>query len=250
MASRALRGSPSPAAARPAVGYARVSTEEQSREGVSLAAQEARIRAFCTAQGLPLADVLVDAGQSASTLSRPALRELLTRVETGTVGTVVVAKLDRLTRRTRDLLELVEDTFRAHQVELVSLSEQLDTRTPGGVLMLTMLGAVAQMEREQIGERTRAALAYKRTQGQRLGTTPLGFRTPGPGASLEPVETELAPVRYILRRRAEGATFRTIAAELTAKGLPTKRGGHCWYDSTVRTIWRGRARYAALPPTG
>jgi hypothetical protein len=149
VASRALRGSPSPAAARPAVGYVRVSTEEQSREGVSLAAQEARIRAFCTTQGLPLADVLVDAGQSASTLDRPALRDLLARIEAGTVGTVVVAKLDRLTRRTRGLLALVEDTFRAHHVELVSLSEQLDTRTPGGVLMLTMLGAVAQMERSR-----------------------------------------------------------------------------------------------------
>ena len=60
---------------------------------------------------------------------------------------------------------------------------------------------------------------------------------------------ELAPVRHILRRRGEGATFRTIALELTAQGLPTKRGGHRWYDSTVRTIWRGRARYAALLPT-
>jgi DNA invertase Pin-like site-specific DNA recombinase len=232
------------------VGYVRVSTEEQSREGVSLAAQEARIRAFCAAQGLPLADVLVDAGQSASTLDRPALRGLLARIEAGRVGTVVVAKLDRLTRRTRDLLALVEDTFRAHHVELVSLSEQLDTRTPGGVLMLTMLGAVAQMEREQIGERTRAALAYKRERGERLGTTPLGFRTSAPGAGLEPVEAELRPVRHILRRRGEGATFRVIASELNGLGLPTKRGGHCWYDSTVRTVWRARARYAALLPTG
>jgi DNA invertase Pin-like site-specific DNA recombinase len=233
--------------ARPAIGYCRVSTEEQSREGVSLAAQEARIRAFCAAQGLLLGDVLVDAGASASTLDRPALRDLLARIEAGTVGTVVVAKLDRLTRRTRDLLALVEDTFRAHHVELVSLSEQLDTRTPAGVLMLTVLGGFAQLEREQVGERTRAALAYKRERGERLGTTPLGFRTPGPGVALEPVEAELGPVRYILRRRGEGATFRTIAAELTAQGLPTKRGGH-WHETTVRRLWRGRARYATLPP--
>jgi hypothetical protein len=56
-------------------------------------------------------------------------------------------------------------------------------------------------------------------------------------------------VRFILRRRAEGATFRAIAAELIAQGLPTKSGGR-WYDSTVRTIWRGRGRYAAILPTG
>ncbi len=241
MASRANRNAT--VATCPAIGYVRVSTEEQ--KGVSLAAQEARIRVFCAAQGLVLADVLVDAGQSASTLDRPALRELLTRVETGTVGTVVVAKLDRLTRRTRDLLALVEDTFKAHHVELVSLSEQLDTRTPAGVLMVTVLGALAQMEREQIGERTRAALAYKRDRGERLGTTPLGFRTPAPGAALEPVEAELGPVRHILRRRGEGALFRTIAAELTAQGFPTKRGGH-WHETTVRRLWRGRARYTPL----
>jgi site-specific DNA recombinase len=227
------------------VGYARVSTEEQSREGVSLAAQEARIRAFCAAQGLPLADVLVDAGQSASTLDRPALRELLTRVETGTVGTVVVAKLDRLTRRTRDLLALVEDTFKAHHVELVSLSEQLDTRTPGGVLMLTMLGAVAQMEREQIGERTRAALAYKRERGERLGTTPLGFERTRPGEPRAPVPAELEAVRLILRRRRRGLSFRAIAAELTEAGHMPRHGVR-WYASTTRGVWARRTTYRPL----
>ena len=114
-------------------------------------------------------------------------------------------------------------------------------RSSGG----SALRATLQMEREQIGERTRAALAYKRERGERLGTTPLGFRTPAPGATLEPVEGELAPVRHILRRRREGATFRTIAAELTSQGLPTKRGAR-WHETTVRRLWRGRARYAAL----
>jgi DNA invertase Pin-like site-specific DNA recombinase len=161
---------------------------------------------------------------------------------------VVVAKLDRLTRRTRDLLALVEDTFKAHHVELVSLSEKLDTRTPAGVLMLTVLGALAQMEREQVGERTRAALAYKRDRGERVGTTPLGFRTPAPGAPMEPAERELEPVRVILARRATGVSFRAIAAELRLRGARTKRGGR-WHASTVRAIWQGRARYAEVAAT-
>jgi site-specific DNA recombinase len=120
---------------------------------------------------------------------------------------------------------LVEDVLRPQRVELVSLSEQLDIRTPGGVLMLTMLGAVAQMERELIGERTRAALTYKRERGERLGATPLGFRTPGPGRVPVPVAAELEPVRFILSRRGAGAAFRTIAAELTVQGFKTTRGG-------------------------
>ncbi len=225
-----------------ALGYCRVSTDEQAREGVSLEAQQARIREFCERQGLSLADVLVDAGESAKTLDRPALQALLARVRAGDVGAVIVTKLDRLSRHTRDLLALVEDVLRPNGVELVSLSEQLDTRTPAGVLMLTMLGAVAQMEREQIGERTRAALAYKRARGERLGTTPLGFRTPSPGAPPEPDREELTAVLYILRRRDEGAPYRTIAAELLWSGYCTKRGGH-WHPSTVRAVWQRRARY-------
>ena len=235
--------------ARPAVGYVRVSTEEQAREGVSLEAQEARIRAYCQVHGLVLTDVLVDAGESGKSMDRPQLNVLLERIAAGLVGAVVISKLDRLTRRTRDLLALVEDVFKPAGVELVSLSEQLDTRTPAGVLMLTLLGALAQMEREQVGERTRVALRYKRDKGERLGTTPLGYRTPEAGAAMVPDAAELETVEYILRRRHRGrASFRTIAAELTARRTPTKRG-RAWHASTVRAIWSHRARYrlATLP---
>jgi site-specific DNA recombinase len=104
-----------------------------------------------------------------------------------------------------------------------------------------MLGAVAQMERELIGERTRAALAYKRDRGERLGAVPLGFRLTA-DAALEPVAAELEPVSYILRRRLAGAPFRTIAGELASRGLRTKRGGK-WHASTVRAVWGRRAGY-------
>jgi DNA invertase Pin-like site-specific DNA recombinase len=79
----------------------------------------------------------------------------------------------------------VEDVLKPRGVELVSLSDQLDTRTPAGVLMLTVLGALAQMEREQIAERTRFALQHKRARGERLGTVPLGWHRAATGA-LEP----------------------------------------------------------------
>lgn len=109
-----------PATPAAAVGYARVSTDEQAREGVSLDAQRERIRAYATAKGLAMVDVLADEGVSGKDLRRPALEELLARCQRGEVAHVVVLKLDRLTRRTRDLLTLVETVFLAHQIELHS----------------------------------------------------------------------------------------------------------------------------------
>ncbi len=144
-----------------ALGYARVSTDEQARGGVSLEAQVARIRAYAQAKELELVEVLTDDGISGKTLERPALQELVRRCERGEVGHVVVVRLDRLTRRTRDLLALVDDLFLARQIELHSVSESLDTSTPHGRFVLTLFGGLAQMERELIGERTRSALAYK-----------------------------------------------------------------------------------------
>ena len=122
-----------------ALGYARVSTDEQAREGVSLEAQVARIRAYAVAKELELVEVLTDDGISGKTLDRPALRELVRRCERGEVGHVVVVKLDRLTRRTRDLLALVDDLFLARQIELHSVSESLDTSTPHGRFVLTLV---------------------------------------------------------------------------------------------------------------
>lgn len=230
---------------RPVIGYTRVSTGKQADEGVSLAMQRQKIAAYCELHGLELTETLEDAGESGKTMERPAMCELLARVRSGAIGAVVTYKLDRLTRRTRDLLALVEDELKPRNVALVSLSESIDTGTSAGVMMLTMIGALAQMERELIAERTRAALAHKKERGDRLGTTPLGFTTPEPGGKMEPVATELEPVRLILSRRAAGESYRTIAGALTAGGYATKRGGK-WEPATVRLVWERRDRYAAV----
>lgn len=224
------------------VAYLRVSTEEQATAGVSLAAQEERIRAYCVAQGLTLGVVYTDAGVSGKGLERPALSSLLAEVRAGRVGAVVVLKLDRLTRRTRDLLYLVEDVFTRRKVELVSLSEQLDTRTPAGRLMLTLLGALAQMEREQIGERTRTALRYKQSRQERTGGVPLGFREAPEGGAMLPVPREMKTVARALALRDAGVSYRGIADTLREEGHPTKNGGQ-WAAYTVHRLCQARERY-------
>ncbi len=225
-----------------AIGYARVSTDEQAREGVSLDAQRDRIAAYARAKGLELVGVLADEGASGKDMNRPQLLEVLARCGRREVRHVIVFKLDRLTRRTRDLLELVEGTFLARGIELHSVSESLDSSTPHGRFVLTLFGGLAQMERELIGDRTRAALAWKRQQGQPTSHPPLGFEPNGRKGHMLPVPAELAVVRSILDLARAGRTTRAIAAKLNEDGVPAKHGGR-WHHSTVAGVVRRREWY-------
>lgn len=225
-----------------AVGYVRVSREEQAREGVSLDAQRDRVAAYATAKGLTLVDVIADEGRSGKDLDRPGLQELLGRCRAGDAGHVIVWKLDRFTRRTRHLLSLVEDLFLARHIELHSVSESLDTSTPHGRFVLTLFGGLAQMERELIVERTRTALAYKQEQGEPTSHPPLGFASQGRRRRMAPVPEELAVVRRVLKLWRDGRSFRAIAANLNADAVRTKRGRR-WHHTTVAKVVRARDRY-------
>jgi len=225
-----------------AIGYARVSREEQAREGVSLQAQRDRIAAYAAAKGLDLIEVLSDEGLSGKDLNRPALQTLLDRCRRSQVKHVIVWKLDRLTRCTRHLLGLVEDLFLARDVELHSVSESLDTSTPHGRFVLTMLGGLAQMERELIAERTRGALAWKRENGLPTSHPPLGFRTNGKRNHMIPIPDELEIVRRILDLWRGGQSARVIAAKLNADGVPSKQDAR-WHHTTIVKVVRRRDWY-------
>jgi len=235
---------PAQVAERLAFGYTRVSLAEQA-QGVSLEVQRARIGAYAAAKGLNLAAVFVDAGISGKELDRPGLQQLLAQCAAGQAGHVIVWRLDRLTRRTRHLLGLVEDLFLARGIEMHSVSESLDTSTPHGRFVLTLFGGLAQMERETIAERTRAALAWKRAAGQPTSHAPLGFRSVGKRAQMEPVMEELDIVRRILALRQAGRSYRGIARALNAEGVWTKRRA-LWRHSTVAKIVGARDRYVAV----
>jgi site-specific DNA recombinase len=153
------------------IGYVRVSTDRQAEHGVSLEAQEAKIRAMATVQGGELMEVIVDGGESAKSLNRPGLQRLMALVNGGKVQAVIVAKLDRLTRSVKDLCGLLE-LFEKRKVALISVAEALDTGSAAGRLVITIMGAVSQWEREAIGERTRDALRHKRSNGERVPHAP------------------------------------------------------------------------------
>src|SRR5271170_6915844 len=186
-----------------AIGYVRVSTDRQAEVGVSLEAQEAKIRAMATVQSADLLEVIVDGGESAKSLNRPGLHRLLALINTGKVNAVIVAKLDRLTRSVKDLCGLLE-LFEKRKVALISVSESLDTGSAAGRLVITIMGAVSQWEREAIGERTRDALRHKRSQGRRVGNIAFGSRFAEDGDHLEPDPAEQAALEEIRRLRNQG----------------------------------------------
>lgn len=200
------------------IAYCRVSTEEQATAGVSLAAQEAKVRAYCDLYGHDLAEVVIDAGQSAKTLNRPGLSRVLEVLEAGEAGGVVILKLDRLTRSVRDLGHLLETYFTRHA--LLSVMEQCDTTTAGGRLVLNLLISVSQWEREVIGERTSQALQHKKALGVKLGA---------------PAMTNDATLARIRELRAQGLSMATIAQVLANEGHSTLRGG-TWRPMTVKRV--------------
>ncbi len=216
-----------------AIGYARVSTEKQADGGVSLDAQQEKIRAMAVVQGATLTDLIVDAGESAKTLDRPGMERLLALVEARKVDTVIVVKLDRLTRSVKDLALLLE-RFTRRGVSLVSVAESLDTNTAAGRLVLNIMVSVSQWEREAIGERTRDALAHMKAIRQVYSPTPFGFERDGD--VLAAADDELGTVQQIRAWHSEGWTLRKIAAELNRLGVATKNGGAAWYASTIRRI--------------
>ena len=221
-----------------AVGYCRVSSEEQAREGVSLDAQAERIRAYCLAHGWTLVGTITDAGKSGKNLRRPGVLEVLSLVGTNgkppAVDVVVVAKLDRLTRSTKDALDLCE-RLQKRGVALVSLSESIDTTTAAGKMFYTMLAAFAEFFRGVIVENTREGLAEVRRQGRKTGgPPPFGYRV-GTGAVLVPVGTEQAALQECERLRLSGMGPRRIAAALNARGYRRRDGG-AWGPTHVARI--------------
>ncbi len=207
-----------------AVGYVRVSTEDQADSGAGLEAQRAAIHEQCRRRSWDLVAMHSDTASARSLAARPGLTKALADVDGGTAGALVVAKLDRLSRSLLDFAALMERS-RKKGWALVALDLGVDTTTPSGEMMANVLAVFAQFERRLIGQRTREALAVKRAQGTRLGRPPL-----------LPKDT----VALIRRRRSRGQPFAAIATALNGEGRPTAHGGRRWYVSTVQAVLRSR----------
>jgi DNA invertase Pin-like site-specific DNA recombinase len=202
------------------LGYVRVSTEEQKRSGAGLAAQRSAIRQACKDRGYELLAIVEDAGYSAKSLDRPGIVTVLDDLDSGRVGALMVAKLDRLSRSLMDFSGLMERS-RSKGWALVALDLGVDTSTPAGEMMANVLATFAQFERRLIGQRITEALAQKKVAGVRLG---------------RPSSLPDHVVRKIVADRKRGLTLQAISDRLNSERVATSHGGTLWRPSSVRAV--------------
>ena len=202
-----------------AIAYIRVSTDKQQDKGHSLLAQQEKIMAYASLYDLDIIDYVIETA-SAKNLERDGLQGALAQIKSGKAEALIVVKLDRLTRSVADLNYLLETYF--NKADLLSVSEQLDTRSANGRLVLNMLAIISQWEREIIGERTSAARQSMKANGLYCGgSVPYG-------QMLENGELVSNPNEQVIINRAktlkaEGHSLRTIATMFSNEGLKTRK---------------------------
>lgn len=208
-----------------AVGYLRVSTAEQAASGAGLDAQRAAITRWADARGVTVTAWHQDAGISGtlSPAEREGLTAALTAVHDGTAHRLIVAKVDRLSRRFRDSVALME-TAADEGWPLVIADIDADLTTSSGRMTARLMAVIAEQERDMIATRTREALAARKAAGVRLG---------------RPSTLPREVVARINAEREKGTGWKRIADTLTAEGVPTARGGR-WHASTVRKVYAGQ----------
>ena len=202
----------------------RVSTDEQAKEGASIPAQLRILNAQAVLKGADDVVEYVDDGYSAKNLNRPAVQRLIADCNARQLDMVLVWKSDRLTRNLRDLLMLVEDVFEGNSVEFASAMEPIDTSNPAGRLMLNVLGAFAQSERETTSLRTKTVMLEQAKLGKHLGGRPPYGYAVTPDMFYEIVPHEAEAVRMAFEIKASGGSYSEIISALDAEGHKTRDG--------------------------
>jgi site-specific DNA recombinase len=216
--------------------YIRVSTLEQAEEGYSVAAQETKLRAYCIAMNYTIFNVHIDPGYSGASINRPAVKKLISDVQSGKIGKVIVWKLDRLSRSQKDTMVLLEDIFLANNCHFVSLMESFDTSTPFGRAIVGILAAFAQLERENIKERTTLGRQARIKKGYYHGShAPIGYQFKQGSNDLIVDEYSSGLVREVYQLFLSGMSINGIAAHMIDKYSSNLIE---WNNTSVRRILR------------
>ncbi len=216
------------------VSYIRVSklsTDDQL--GISLSVQEHKIKQYAELYNHTIIGVVKDVGLSAKNMNREGFLKIIDMVKKKEIEGVIIYKLDRLTRNVGDLSEII-DLFNNNKISLISISENLDSITATGRMVLNMICTVAQWERETIGERTSAVLKYKRDKGLKYTKDPIyGFKLQQ--NQLKPIQEEQDTINIILDLFNNGVSYSSISNQLNMKKLKP-RSGKYWFPQQIKRI--------------
>ena len=230
--------------------YVRVSTEEQVREGYSIRAQEEKLRSYANLKDWDIYSIYADEGISAKDIEgRPAIKRLIADVTSGKVNNVLVYKIDRLTRSTKNLIELI-DLFNQYHCAFNSLNESIDTSSATGRMFLKIVGIFAEFERENLAERLRLGFERKAREGFSLCThAPYGYHRAKGEKILTIVPEEAEVVRRIFHMFLhDDYTQHQIARTLNSQNISTKMG-KIWSNGIIRQTLTnpthiGKVRYS------
>ncbi len=214
------------------LGYVRVSTQDQAKNGVSLDDQIEKIKIYSKLVDGELIDIVKDEGKSGKNLKRAGVQEVIKRVISGEADALVVFAIDRLSRSALDFL----DTVKRLQIsgrDFISVREQMDSSTPHGRFTMTLLASVAELEREMISGRCKDASDRCMSTMRAYGKTPYGYRRDGKNLIEDSVEMEI--LNGIIALRDNGYSFDSISDNLNKRHKLSKNGGK-WHASSVRSV--------------
>ncbi|WP_438448181.1 recombinase family protein [Gorillibacterium sp. sgz5001074] len=212
--------------------YIRVSTDEQATKGNSLTEQAERLPTYCKAMGWDPPVVYEDDGYSAKDLNRPAITRLLEDVKLRKYDMVLTTKIDRLSRRLLDLLNVI-DYMKKYDCHYNSATESFDTSTPVGMMTLQILGSVAEFERQRIRERVRENHLSLARQGKMIGKPAYGYDNVDGDYEIN-IEESLI-VKQIFQWTLDGMGPLSIAKKLNQLGVATKQGAQ-WEEKQIRRM--------------
>lgn len=214
--------------------YARVSTEEQAREGMSIDTQLDKLMAYARLQDWSNVVPFVDEGESAKDMNRPALKRLIELVKKGMVARVITMTVDRLSRNLLDMLNFIE-LCEAHNTAYVCITLNFDTSSPIGRMVLQILAAFAEFERAMIASRVKMNMSQIVSKKKRyLAVPPFGYQFDDEG-KLVIVEEEAEWIRKAVDMFIAGHGYRSVAVFLNQNGIKTRKGKP-WSSSTVRSM--------------
>ena len=224
-------------------GYVRVSSMDQT-DNTSLEAQHGQIESYCRLKGIRLVEVFSDPGVSGGKplALRPAGGQLLEKIRNREIDCVVFPKLDRGFRSASDCLNVIEQwQVQGIALHIVDLGgNSVDTTSPAGKFMISVLAAAAEMERSLIAERCNSGRKARQAAGQRIGEVPFGWDLFLDRKTLVANEKEQESIRLIVSLHKSGHSLRSIAVELEKKGIQSKKGGR-WTHKQIKSILRNCA---------